>query len=85
MSELPTCPYCGDVDREPWDREALQDGRPREVTCAGCDQPYMLTLHVTHSYSTAALDGQVTSRLLNDEEARAAEAADDPEDEVHES
>jgi hypothetical protein len=55
----PRCPYCGHIERDPWDHDW---GSSECITtyCGECDREYVLTAHRSVTYSTMPGDDPAT-------------------------
>ena len=52
----PLCPYCGHKERDAWEINfgAGMEGET-EITCGKCDEEYLVSRHVSVSYSTCKI------------------------------
>lgn len=49
----PVCPHCGHVMKDAW--ELGEPERTREVDCGACDEPYLVSGHVSVTWSTCKM------------------------------
>ena len=54
----PVCPYCGHIERDAWELD-LEDEEDCEIECNRCEMEYIVSLHVSISYSTYKKDGDL--------------------------
>lgn len=56
-TNLPTCPHCGEQDRDWWDGRGLEnDGDQKYVECGACGKEHRITIHVTVEFTTEKLE-----------------------------
>lgn len=50
------CPKCGYEDHDSWELHLEGDGDSAEVDCPRCEEPYRVTMCLTVTYSTEAIE-----------------------------
>lgn len=63
MTNLPTCPYCGEEEPDWYLMPQVADGDSFNVECVSCDKTYAVTVSITYDFENKKLDTSADDKL----------------------